>query len=103
MIFASLSLSISSGGTAMPVPASTARAWVIYSPSMAFRDVRVCDGPAPDPVGLAGRPDHGQVAPLDEAIETRGLLAVEPRRGRLVVVPGHQRALARRGRDFIVG
>src|ERR1043165_5099699 len=106
MIRESMWLSISWGGMAMPVPASTARAWVISEAPLSKNRKSCGRQPTPQPrarVRLPGNVGHRQIAPFGEAILRRGLPAVETgRRGR-VVRPGFDRRRARAGRDFELG
>src|SRR6185295_17171294 len=97
MIRASMWLSISWGGMATPVPASTARAWVIAKAPLSGKRMESFGRQprllAQTRVRLPGDVRHRQVAPFDEAVEKEGLSAVEPgRRGR-VVRPGLDRRL----------
>src|SRR6266545_339191 len=93
---------------ATPVPASTARDWVIASAPLSRKKIESFGRrqpllPAEPGVRLPGDVPHGQVAPLDEAVEERRLSAVEPGRCRRVVRPGLDRRLARRGGDVVIG
>src|SRR5690348_871536 len=100
MILASMWLSTSRGGTAIPVPASTARASVIF-----FRSLKAGVLPRRDAghhAALGGQVGHGQVSALDEAVEARRPPGVETRGGRGVVGPDLDRRVFRRGRHLEV-
>src|SRR5437763_10413989 len=104
MIRASMSLSTRSGGTAIPVPASTARASAIgRPPENEKRLLRGGFDPVAQPRVLARDVEDGQVPLLDEPVARLRPLAVEPRRRRRGVAPDLDRRPVREGRQLVIG
>src|SRR5436305_14769694 len=102
MMRESIGLSTSSGGTQIPVPASTARAWVIETISYQTLLGRLLARREERGGGHAALVEHRHVAVLDEAVEGGRTLAVEPGRRVRAVDPDLQRRPVADGRHLVV-
>src|SRR5205823_10409217 len=102
MMRESIRLSTFSGGTQIPVPASTARAWVIEAISYQALLGRLLDRGEERGGGHTALIEHRHIAVLHEAVEGGRALAVEPGRRVRAVDPDLQGRPVADGRDLVV-
>src|ERR1700709_354306 len=101
MILESIVLSTSSGGTQMPVPARTARAWVMRKVSLSAL-LRTLPQRRESGGGHPAVVEHGQIAAFDETVEGVRTLTVQPGRRVGAVDPDFERRPVADGRHLVV-